>query len=126
MHRQSETLPLPLPAAGPFELRVTGAYPAVFTLDTLAAGGYILGRSGVGSDYVPDVDFARCNAHEHGVSRRHAALVCLQDTLHLLDLESVNGTFVNGKRLRPDAPQPLRAGDTLVLGTLNFTLTQIN
>lgn len=126
MRRETEPFPSPLPAAARFEIRVSGDCPAVFHLAALDSGGYILGRSGVGSDYVPDIDFAQCNAHQHGVSRRHAALVSLNDALHLLDLDSINGTFVNGKRLRPDVPQPLYAGDTLTLGTLNFVLMQIN
>lgn len=125
---RSNTGPTPaaLPASGQFEIRVGGEHPATFRLEAPDAGGYILGRSGSGSDYVPDVDFARCSAHEHGVSRRHAAIVRVNDTLHLLDLESVNGTFVNGKRLRPDAPHPIREGDTLALGTLNFILIKVN
>lgn len=127
MRREPEPAPAPpLSADARFELRVSGGCAAVFHLAALDAGGYILGRSGAGSDYLPDVDFAACDAHQHGVSRRHAALVRLNDALHLLDLDSVNGTFVNGKRLRPDAPQPLCAGDTLALGTLNFILIQIN
>lgn len=126
MRHKTEPSLSPLPAAARFEIHVGGGCPAVFHLAALDSGGYVLGRSGTGSDYVPDVDFAQCDAHQHGVSRRHAALVSLNDALHLLDLDSVNGTFVNGKRLRPDAPQPLCAGDTLALGTLNFILIQIN
>lgn len=115
-----------LPAEGRFEIRVSGPHPASYRLDSLHAGGYVLGRSGTGSDYLPDVDFAPCDAHEHGVSRRHAAIVTLNGALHLVDLGSVNGTFVNGKRLRPDTPHPIHEGDTLALGTLNFTLIKIN
>lgn len=126
MRYETEPSPSPLPAAARFEIHVGGDCAAIFHLAALDSGGYVLGRSGAGSDYVPDVDFAQCDAHQHGVSRRHAALVSLNDALHLLDLDSVNGTFVNGKRLRPDAPQPLCAGDTLALGTLNFILIQIN
>ena len=126
MRNRHESSPPVLPAAGQYEIRVSGPHPATYRLDTLQAGGYVLGRSGAGSDYLPDVDFAQCNAHEHGVSRRHAAIVSLNGALHLLDLDSVNGTFINGKRLRPDAPQPICEGDTLALGTLNFTLIKIN
>ena len=50
------------------------------------------------------------------VSRRHAVLTWDGECARLLDLGSVNGTFVNGVRLAPDQPAALRDGDVVHLG----------
>lgn len=51
-----------------------------------------------------------------GVSRRHAELVVQGDTVHFNDAGSVNGSWVNDKRVR--APVLLKDGDLLRLGEL--------
>ncbi|MBL8117922.1 MAG: FHA domain-containing protein [Anaerolineae bacterium] len=85
--------------------------------------GYVLGRSDSRSSYIPDIDLAHFKALEKGVSRRHAAFVRYQQKLHILDLSSVNGTFLNGKRLKPDVPHMINSGDQLGLGDLVLTLS---
>mmetsp|Transcript_1979 Transcript_1979/g.5322 ORF Transcript_1979/g.5322 Transcript_1979/m.5322 type:complete len:449 (-) Transcript_1979:174-1520(-) len=47
------------------------------------------------------------------VSRRHAVIVSDDDAVILQDCESLNGTFVNGRRV---GRETLRQGDTLVIG----------
>ncbi len=47
------------------------------------------------------------------VSRRHAAFAWLEDLLHLVDLQSTNGTYVNGVRV---VEAILRGGETIQLG----------
>jgi FHA domain/PilZ domain len=52
------------------------------------------------------------------VSRQHAYLVVPtagQECL-VVDMESTNGTFVNTRRLRPNEPCPLSAGDEILFG----------
>src|SRR5215213_3810885 len=61
-----------------FEIRLQGDDRAVIQLEAPQNEGYVLGRSEDGSDYKPDIDFARFGARERGVSRRHAALVRFQ------------------------------------------------
>jgi hypothetical protein len=56
------------------------------------------------------------------VSRRHARLFGPVGQLQLLDLESTNGTFVNGQRCAPGVAVPVSDGDTLVFGDQAFTL----
>src|SRR5207342_3395651 len=54
------------------------------------------------------------------LSRRHAR-IRLSDGMPMIeDLESTNGTYLNGKRI--DAPQPLKEGDRIAIGesTLEF------
>lgn len=59
---------------------------------------------------------------DSGVSRRHAALSCDDHIVHLSDLDSANGTFVNGERLQ--GAYRLLDGDKITLGKntlLKFT-----
>lgn len=108
-----------IPVSSQIELHVRNEKPAVFRLDALIAEGYVIGRSDpTNSSYVPDIDLINCNGAEHGVSRRHAALVRYQDTICLIDLNSSNGTFVNGEKLRADTPYALHPDDKLRFGTL--------
>jgi pSer/pThr/pTyr-binding forkhead associated (FHA) protein len=87
--------------------------------------GYILGRSDEHSDYIPDIDLASCGARELGVSRRHAALVRYHGALHVIDLNSVNGTFLNGKRLIAESPSRLSGQDQIRLGTLTLEIENV-
>jgi pSer/pThr/pTyr-binding forkhead associated (FHA) protein len=50
------------------------------------------------------------------VSRCHALLLREADQLLLLDLESTNGTLVNGMTARPDKPVRLADGDSIRFG----------
>ncbi len=48
------------------------------------------------------------------VSRRHASLrVTSSGRLHVIDHNSMNGTFHNDRRIDPNLPVELRAGDTV-------------
>ena len=84
--------------------------------------GFVLGRSDSRSSFVPDIDLAEYKALEKGVSRRHAVIIRYQDKPHILDLNSINGTFLNGKRLKPDNPYMITSGDQLGLGDLVLTV----
>lgn len=86
-----------------------------------------MGRSDLTrSNYIPDIDLGACNGMELGVSRRHAALVEYQGLVHLVDLNSSNGTFINGERLRAETPYPLHPDDKIRFGQINATLIQIS
>ena len=79
---------------------------------------YSLGRGDPKQGHIPDLDLGPYRALELGVSRLHAVLQVSGHGLTLTDLGSTNGTLVNGVRLAPHAPQPLRDGDELRLGKL--------
>ncbi len=111
-----------IPANEKIELRVSGEPETIFLLEATGDEGCVIGRSDSKSSYTPDIDLAGCGALEKGVSRRHAVLVHFRDTVHLLDLDSSNGTFLNGERLKPNAPYALNYGDHIRLGTLNILL----
>lgn len=53
------------------------------------------------------------------LSRKHAELSVIGNKLVVKDLDSANGTFVNGKRIKEET---LKKGDELRLDTLSFTV----
>lgn len=54
------------------------------------------------------------------MSGQHARIVVREGHLLLVDRRSTNGTYVNGTRLRENAPHRLCVGDTLLLGATGF------
>jgi DNA-binding winged helix-turn-helix (wHTH) protein len=54
-----------------------------------------------------------------GVSRRHARIAVGADEVSIEDLQSSNGTFVDGRRLT--SPRPLADGDRIELGEAALT-----
>jgi hypothetical protein len=81
---------------------------------------FTLGRATDGQPVLPDVDLAPYQAYTHGVSRLHAVLKRGVDDIYLMDLESANGTFINGKRLEPNEEHTLANGDVVALGGLKI------
>jgi hypothetical protein len=51
------------------------------------------------------------------VSRDHAALTLRDDRWYVEDRGSFNGTFLNGTRVQPGTPLPLRHADRIGIGT---------
>ncbi len=66
--------------------------------------GDVVGRAGVGMDVL--------GIHEE-ISRRHAQFVRIQGTWYVIDLNSINGTFLDGKRIAPRERTPLRNGQEI-------------
>jgi pSer/pThr/pTyr-binding forkhead associated (FHA) protein len=60
------------------------------------------------------------------VSREHARVTHVGDAYVLTDLQSLNGTYVNGVRI--DGPFPLQSGDVVQVGqfTLRFVTNASN
>lgn len=114
-----------IPATGRFEIRIEGSSTVLFQIQAPDVEGYVIGRSDASSSYQPDIDLVNCQALERGVSRRHAVLLRYKGLMHIIDLSSVNGTFINGRRLDPDIPYVLNLGDSLRLGSLNLSLIKI-
>jgi len=77
-----------------------------------------LGRLDPASDVFPEIDLTNDNGLERGVSRRHARILKREGTVVVEDLGSINGTFINGKRLAPYLPEVLHNNDQLQLGKL--------
>lgn len=90
------------------------------TFDTTDLQRLVLGRVDPETGEAPAVDLTRFNAQDKGVSRQHAAILLKDGSLHIMDLESYNGTFLNGQRLIANQPRVLRDGDSVRLGYLVF------
>jgi pSer/pThr/pTyr-binding forkhead associated (FHA) protein len=56
------------------------------------------------------------------ISRTHAAILQEDEEFYVQDLNSKNGTFLNGERLQPGerSAQPLKHGDRLRFNTVEF------
>ena len=84
----------------------------------------IVGRTD-GKTFTADLDLSPLGAADLGVSRVHAALAfnAQRGTLTVSDMNSMNGTFLNGLRLHPQEVHELRPGDHLRLGRLSMRIT---
>jgi hypothetical protein len=78
----------------------------------------IMGRRDPNTGGMPDVDLTAYAGYRMGVSRRHAAIRLQEHHLHVSDLGSSNGTFLNGTRLNAHRPYQLRDGDEVRLGQM--------
>ena len=78
----------------------------------------ILGRFAPTDSAQPDVDLVPYDAERKGVSRRHVKIADIGGQIVVIDLDSMNGTWLNGERLKPLVEHPLREGDYLKLGDL--------
>ncbi len=87
----------------------------------LRGEGITVGRSSDNAVHLPDPE----------VSRHHSRLemVVLPDqnlVIHLWDLGSTNGTFVNGRRLGSSGPVELKNGDVIRVGSHAFKLKRLD
>jgi len=79
----------------------------------------VLGRH-ISQASIPVVDLGPYEANRFGVSRQHAIIVNMQDSFTIQDLESTNGTWVNGQRLQPGKAYPFSNGSQVRLGQLTL------
>jgi len=59
------------------------------------------------------------------VSRYHALVQKIKDEYFIEDLDSTNGTFVNGQRVPPRKYMRLKPGDFILIGRTQLTLHQL-
>jgi ABC transport system ATP-binding/permease protein len=84
---------------------------APFTFRILPGNIKTMGRS-PGAEFVVDAAM---------VSRLHCRLTAGATELHVVDLESTNGTFVNGQRV---TQATLKEGDRLGVGRVDLVVTR--
>ena len=111
----------PRSALAPSRL-VVASSGAVLALPNAAQA--IVGRADAVSNFFPDVDLNPHGALDNGVGRRHMRLFVQAGQVMLEDLDSTNGTLLNGQKLAPRQPQPLRDGDQVVVGKLLLRFQQ--
>jgi pSer/pThr/pTyr-binding forkhead associated (FHA) protein len=79
----------------------------------------IVGRlSDIPTDPAPHLNLDAFDAKDLGISRRHLKITRARDLIYVLDMDSSNGTYLNGRRLASRCPRILRNGDDLLLGRL--------
>ena len=82
-------------------------------------GEFVLGRkTGKTSEIL--LDLAPFRGYALGVSRRHAIVRQAEEGYQVIDLGSVNGSWLNEKRLAPHEPQSLPSGSHLRLGRMRL------
>jgi hypothetical protein len=78
----------------------------------------VLGRLDHESEGTLYINLSRFEALELGVSRVHAVINNRRQASTLSDLESTNGSYLNGRKLRPHQPYLLHAGDEIRLARM--------
>jgi len=94
-------IPASAPAPQPLKLVTPDGYEYALTPGTLR-----MGRSEENDIVI----------HDPQISRQHAEIRSDMHSSAVIDLNSANGTFINGQRLAPHRPQTLQAGMSLRLG----------
>jgi hypothetical protein len=80
-----------------------------------------MGRLDSRTSSLLDVDLTPYGALPKGVSRLHAVMFRGQDDrLYIADVNSANGTYLNGQRLSPHDAIPVTNGDEISLGKLRM------
>ena len=83
------------------------------------------GRNTIGrfADKPVDIDLMNQESVEQiWCSRQHAVVTCETGIVAVEDLNSLNGTWVNGVRIHPGQRRPLKPGDVLQIGTVQMKL----
>ena len=112
------------PEARPWVLRLhIGQEGRIRELEVSLLKPVRLGRNDPQQVVFPEIDLTDHRGKEYGVSREHACIIQRNDAVEVEDLGSTNGTLLNGERLIPYIPKPLRDGDQLRLGKLQIKVS---
>jgi hypothetical protein len=123
-HRVRLIPKIPNPPPWRIILQVDGPGQTTIGLDVRQP--LVIGRLDPDGEHDPDLDLTSHLASEHGVSRQHAILIPAPEALYLADLESANGTWVNGQYLDPGVRYVLSAGDRIELGLLRLIVRTVS
>jgi len=80
----------------------------------------LVGRLDSAHGIFPELDMTVDGGLEEGVSRRHARIYMRDGTCFVEDLDSTNGSFLNGDRITPYLPYAFHDGDVLSFGSLQL------
>ncbi len=81
----------------------------------------VIGREDPISGIHPEVDMTPHGGESGGVSRQHARLALVDGQWTITDLNSTNYTRVDGVKLDPNVPMPLKDGARIQLGRVAVT-----
>lgn len=79
-----------------------------------------IGRMDRSNGILPEVDLTDTDKNKV-TSRKHAAIIYSDGKYYLKDFGSMNGSFINDKRLESNVEHPLKHEDKIMLGKLIFT-----
>lgn len=80
----------------------------------------VIGRGS--DDSQPQIDLGQFDTGKYGTSRTHAVFTHDGNALFVEDLNSTNGTRINGFNIEPGRPYRLHNGDELEFGRLRLNL----
>ena len=86
----------------------------------------VLGRHMEDLGGATKIDLTQTGSLENGVSRSHAILHKIDDTIYVTDDNSLNGTYLNKAELYPMRNYILNDGDTLKLGNVEVRVKFIS
>ena len=109
---------LPIPTAGLAVYSAGKNTPITVSQDK----EFVLGRESPGGSEKL-VDLTELDGFAMGVSRRHAMIRMVGDGYKLMDLNSSNGTWLNGQILVPTIVYDLPSGSRVQLGHLKLVVT---
>ncbi len=81
---------------------------------------YLIGREDADNGIFPDLDLSLSGGAEGGVSRRHARIFYRDNAYWIEDQDSLNYTFLNGVRLKPNIPYRLNDGDDIAFANVQM------
>ena len=99
-------------------------------LTDINSNAYIIRENNQEKIYISDEEFIigkdfskvdYCIADNNAVSRMHAELRRVNDEWNVIDLNSLNGTFVNGEKLDANVLRKLKSNDVIFLADEVFT-----
>lgn len=85
----------------------------------------VLGRADPATGSKPEIDLTAAGGQDLGVSRIHAIIIPTDEGLCVIDLDTPNGTSINGQRLVSGRRYRLRSGDRLELGSLKLMVSEM-
>ena len=77
-----------------------------------------IGRADSQTSRIPTLDLTAEGGQQAGVSRQHARILHQPDGYYVEDLGSINGTFINRRRLTPGQPTEVSDRDEIRLGNM--------
>ncbi|MEA4924002.1 MAG: FHA domain-containing protein [Syntrophomonadaceae bacterium] len=77
---------------------------------------FLIGRNSDAVDYH--------EANNNNIGRTHAKIISDNNTYFIIDLDSKNGTFLNGNKLNSGEPTPLRFKDKIRLANVEYTFDE--
>ncbi|HEX7008186.1 MAG TPA: trypsin-like peptidase domain-containing protein [Alphaproteobacteria bacterium] len=117
--------PAPLAGGPPESGWVLSGYDAEGRTVRLVVGDTQLARAPKGLVIGRQRSLSELVLSDGSVSRRHARVVAVEGGIGIVDLNSSNGTMVEGRRLTPYAdPVPLKPGDAVTLGDVKLKLSR--